>query len=290
MFDRLKELFTERVQPFLNYELFKVGDTKITAGGILLGLFAMLAATWVAKFVDKGMEQTFLRAGIHGRGRANTARRLVRYLVLVVGFIIALGSMGINVNALFTAGAIFAVGIGFAMQNISQNFVSGVILLLERTITPGDILEVDGTVVRVEEMNIRSTVARNRDDEQLIIPNATLAQSTVKNLTLGDSRKRVRAEVGVAYGTDLQATLAVLSEAALKPSGRAEEITPVVVMKHLVIPQSCSKRACGPKIPGTLSTSKADCCSRWQRRFKRRTSPSRSPNSTSTSTRKSCKP
>lgn len=228
---QIKALFTEHILPFLNFELLRFGETSITIGGVILAAVTLVLATWIAGLIDRAMERALDKAGINGRGRASSARRLVRYVVLVVGFVVALGTMGININALFTAGAIFAVGIGFAMQNISQNFVSGVILLLERTITPGDILEVEGTVVRIEEMNIRSTVARNRDDEQLIIPNATLAQSTVKNLTLGDNRKRVRAEVGVAYGTDLVKTLAVLQKAAALTKKKAEEIEPVVVLK-----------------------------------------------------------
>ena len=100
------------------------------------------------------------------------------------------------------------------MQNIAQNFVSGVILLLERSIKPGDILEVQGRLVRVDELGIRSTVARSRDDEELIIPNTELVQSVVKNFTHKDNSFRIRASVGVSYDTDLDFAQQTLQEIA----------------------------------------------------------------------------
>jgi small-conductance mechanosensitive channel len=115
----------------------------------------------------------------------------------------ALQTAGVRLGALFAAGAVFAVGLGFAMQNLAQNFVSGVILLLERSIKPGDILEVEGQVVRVRETGIRSTLVRTRDEEEMIVPNATLVQATVKNYTLRDALYRLRVVVGVTYGADL---------------------------------------------------------------------------------------
>jgi len=122
------------------------------------------------------------------------------------------------------------VAIGFAMQNISQNFISGVILLAERAIKPSDILEVDGRIVRVMRMGIRATVARTLDEEDLIIPNATLVQSTVKNHTLRDPLFRLRASVGVVYSADMAQVRKVLEDAARAISWRVAEEKPVVHM------------------------------------------------------------
>ena len=140
--------------------------------------------------------------------------RLVHYVVLAVGVAVALEVVGIGLGKLVAAGAVVAVALGFAMQNITQNFVSGLILIIERTIKPGDVLWVEGQAVRVTEMGIRSTVARTRDDEEMIIPNSLLVQATVKNLTLRDSMFRVKCTVGVHYGSDLDLVLDVLAAAA----------------------------------------------------------------------------
>ena len=149
---------------------------------------------------------------------------------MLVSLGIALETIGIDLTTLFAAGAIFAIGIGFAMQNISQNFVSGVILLLERTIKPGDILEVDGNVVRVVELGLRATLVRTRFEEELIVPNTLLVQSTIKNFTLHDSLFRVRTTVGVAYGSDVRLVDATLDAAARGLSGRDPGRDPVVLL------------------------------------------------------------
>lgn len=143
------------------------------------------------------------------------AARLIYYALLMLGLGIALHTIGINMTGLFAAGAVFAVGVGFAMQNIASNFVSGVILLLEGAIKPGDVLEVEDRVVRVREMGMRAAVARTLDDEDLIIPNSALVQSTVKNFTLRDHLYRLKSTVGVVYSSDMakvEETLVSLAE------------------------------------------------------------------------------
>jgi small-conductance mechanosensitive channel len=154
----------------------------------------------------------------------------MHYGIMAIGLAIAVDQVGIDLTALFAAGALFAVGLGFAMQNIAQNFVSGLILLIERVIKPGDVLEVEGAVVRVRRMGIRTTVARTRDDEEIIIPNATLVQSLVKNFTLGDSAFRVRVGVGVSYGSDMRRVRATLERVAAEQPWRLDRPEPVIFL------------------------------------------------------------
>jgi len=155
---------------------------------------------------------------------------LLHYLILVMGATVALQAVGLNLSGLFAAGAVFAIGLGFAMQNIAENFVSGVILLLERAIKPGDILQVNDQVVRVVQMGIRSTLVRNRNDEDLILPNSNLAQGTVNNLTLDDSLLRIRAPIGVSYESDLRRVIQVLREAAVALEGRDLAQDPIILL------------------------------------------------------------
>ena len=116
------------------------------------------------------------------------------------------------------------------MQNLAQNFVAGIILMTERTIKPGDVLKVDGTVVRVTRLGLRATVARSRDEEDIIIPNSVLVQNTVTNYTLRDSIMRIRANVGVSYASDITLVTRVLHDAASDLPERVAEIEPVVLL------------------------------------------------------------
>lgn len=114
------------------------------------------------------------------------------------------------------------------MQNVVQNFVAGVILLLERSIKPGDVLEVDGTIVKVMDMGIRTTIARTLIDEELIMPNAVFSQSTVKNYTLRDNIYRLGVVVGVSYNSDMDTVIRVLEKTASAVTWRLREPSPAV--------------------------------------------------------------
>lgn len=157
--------------------------------------------------------------------------RLVHYTIVFLGITIALGTLGIELTAVFAAGAVFAVAIGFAMQNITANFVSGVILLFERSIKPGDIIEVDGRIMRVLDMGVRSTIARGLNEEDLIIPNSELVQATVRNYTLTDTLYRIDADVGVSYGSDMDRVRQVLETMTQALDWRSQKSEPVVLMK-----------------------------------------------------------
>jgi len=218
------------VQEFLEWQLFTLSGTPITVGTLLTAAVLILVSYAISRFVQHVISSTLERRQVEDRGTLHVARRLVHYLVMLVGIGVALDTLGIQLTALFAAGAIFAVGIGFAMQNIAQNFVSGVILLIERTIKPGDVLEVEKTVVRVVQMGIRATLARTRDDEDLIIPNSVLVQSTVKNYTLRDSLYRLRVPVGVVYGSDMALVFKTLQAVADRQDWRHHARDPLVLL------------------------------------------------------------
>lgn len=222
------------MREFLAVPLLTLGGARITVGSVLA--FALvLALSWLFSRLLQGVMDRTLRPR-HGRVEmkkgVEVARRLVHYGVMTLGIALGLHVLGINLAALFAAGAVLAVAIGFAMQNIAQNFVSGLIILVERSIQPGDVLEVEGRVVRVVDMRIRSTVCRSRDEEEFIVPNSVLVQSTVKNFTLRDDLLRLRVDVGVVYGSDMALVRSVLEETAASFEGRSTRHDPIVLMKR----------------------------------------------------------
>lgn len=213
-----------------NAPLFTISNQEITAVTVVVFII-LLVATWYGSiFVREATIRGLSARAIGDGGTILSVSRLVQYAVGFLGVAVSLEAIGIDLGALITAGAVFAVGIGFAMQNIAQNFVSGVILLAERSISPGDIVVVDGQMVRVKELGIRSTLARTLDDEEIIIPNSFLVQSNVKNLTLTDDSMRVRLVVGVAYESDLELVFSALREAADTVPTRCFQSKPVVVL------------------------------------------------------------
>lgn len=216
----------------LDLELFTIAGTTVTvatAVTVLLILGASLVISWVSQ---RALGKALRLRGVTREGNIRVGQRLLHYIILLVGLAVALDTLGINLSALFAAGAIAAIALGIAMQNLSQNFVSGVILLLERSIKPGDVLEVEGRFVRVERMGVRATIARTLDDEELIMPNSTLVQSNVKNYTLKDSIYRLRASVGVTYASDMALVRKTLEEVARAIPWRRSDPEPMVLMSE----------------------------------------------------------
>ncbi len=218
------------LRDLLDRELFRLHNAPVTLAALITAIVIVLVGRIVSGGAQAAISRAFKAGHSRNTGNLHAARRLVHYAVMLVALAIALETVGLSLNALFAAGAIFAIGIGFAMQNISQNFVSGMILLFERTIKPGDILEVEGVVVRVEALGMRATLVRTRSDEEMIVPNSVLVQSTIKNYTLHDSMYRLRASVGVSYGSDMRLVRSILEAAAAAFEPRMQSKPPVILL------------------------------------------------------------
>lgn len=217
-------------QDLLRTELFRIGATPVTVATLVTVGLVLLATIALATLLERILERVLRARGKAGAGEIKALQRITRYALWLLGLTIALSTAGVNLTALFAAGALFAVAIGFAMQNIVENFVAGVLLLLERAIKPGDVLEVEGQMVRVDHMGIRTTVARTLDDEDLVVPNSLLVQSAVKNYTLRDPQFRVRVRVGVAYESDMGRVAETLRRAALGIGWGLEEPPPRILL------------------------------------------------------------
>jgi potassium-dependent mechanosensitive channel len=222
--------FLTQIREFLDSRLFGIGDTNVTIASVLTVLIIVIATIWGARIARRASRRVMLGRGINDEGTVGSISSLVNYIVLFIGFAIAMRTIGIDLDALFAAGAIFAIALGFALQGIVQNFVAGVILLTERNVRPADVLEIEGLIVRVAELGLRSTIVRTRDGEDLIVPNSVLIQDTVKNYTLRDSTFRLRTEVGVNYDSDMQLVRQVLEEIAKEPQWNLPDVEPQVLL------------------------------------------------------------
>jgi small-conductance mechanosensitive channel len=212
----------------INKTLFTISGADISLFSIGLFLVVIIGTVFLSKTVQRTLSKTLRKRFLNREGTLAALLRLLHYLIVITGIFIGLQLIGINLSALFAAGAVFAVAIGFAMQNVVQNFVAGVILLLERSIKPGDVLEIDGTLVKVMDMRIRTTVARTLVDEELIMPNSVFSQSTVKNYTLQDNIYRLGVVVGVSYDSDMNQVMQVLERTASDVTWRLPDPPPTV--------------------------------------------------------------
>jgi small-conductance mechanosensitive channel len=214
----------------LQVQLFTIRTTKVTTGSLLVVVVVVLATYLLSRLTRRAIQRFFEKKALTSRANSEVLQRISQYLIMLTGGVASLQVIGIDLSTLFAAGAIFAVGFGFAMQNIAQNFVSGIILLVERSIKQGDILEIEGQVVKVMKMGIRSTMVRTRNEEEIIVPNATLVQGMVKNYTLSDATYLLRATVGVVYSSDMRKVREVLEETGRRIPWRDKHHEPRVLM------------------------------------------------------------
>ena len=183
--------------------------------GHLIELVVLLAVVWIAEMIFR---RVFLaRALSRSRLRPSVKfaiTKIARYVVLALGIYLSLEAVEINLSSLaFLAGAL-GVGIGFGLQNIVSNFISGLIILTEAPIALGDRVEVSGTMGVVKEINLRSTTVTTGDNISIIIPNSNLITGPVVNWSHGDPTVRTRLKIGVAYGTDIEKLRALMLEVA----------------------------------------------------------------------------
>lgn len=212
-------------------ELMTLGSLQVTLSSALLFTAALAFAWWGSQLAERGFKRAITLRGVKDDGGITVTGRLVHHAVMALGIGVALELLGFDLSALFAAGAIFAVGLGFAMQNIVENFVSGIILLMERSIKPTDVLHLNGEDVMVKQLGVRSTVVLTRDDEDVIVPNATIVQAMVKNYNYTDSIVRVRAPIGVSYNADMALVERVLLEVGERSPHRHPSRGPVAMLR-----------------------------------------------------------
>ncbi len=168
---------------------------------LLLGL--LIAVFWFSSRTKRFLFHRFLAKSGLDRGLQYAIAQIVSNIVLIIGILIVLDNAGIHLGALTVFAGAVGVGVGFGLQNIASNFISGLVILAERPIAIGDRVDVAGVAGQVQQIRARSTVIMTNDNIAMIVPNTKFIDSTVTNWTHGDPRVRFRIPVGVAYGSDV---------------------------------------------------------------------------------------
>jgi len=219
----------QHIWSLLREELFKLSDTPVSLLSILVFLFGISTTITVGRWSRMAATRYLERRG--GPGVSYAVGRIVQYGVVVSGVLVCLDTLGVDLGTLAALGAMLSVGIGFGLQNITQNFISGIILLIERPIQKGDFVVVGDVVGRVVEIEMRATKIVSRDGVAMIIPNSEFISGRVYNQSHPTTRKRVSIAVGVAYGTDTSLVRDALVAIALGHPQVLEDPPPLVLFK-----------------------------------------------------------
>ncbi len=198
-----------------DYTLFSIGEAPITGGDILRVIIILVVALLLSKIVRHALRRVSTGESAGTQASMYTVGRLTHYTIVILAVFIALSSMGIDFSNLALIAGALGVGLGFGLQAIVSNFVSGLIILFEQTLRVGDYIELDtGLTGTVKAINVRSTLINTNDNIDIVVPNSEFVTTRLTNWTLGERTRRMRIPFGVAYGSDKELVRKAALEAA----------------------------------------------------------------------------
>jgi len=231
----MREILRDYLDPFfniLNYTIFTLGEARITPLNIIYLILLTVALFWISNklksiLIDRVLTRTPLDIGAQ-----QAIGTIVRYLLLLVGFLVILQTVGINLTTLNVLAGAIGIGVGFGLQNIASNFISGLIILFERPVKVGDRIEVNNVNGRVISIGARSTRIRTNDNITIIVPNSKFIEENVVNWSFENNIVRFRVPIGVGYDSDLRLVKKILmSIAAENPDVLKEPSSAVRLIK-----------------------------------------------------------
>jgi small-conductance mechanosensitive channel len=213
----LDSTFTEvttTIRDVMQFKLFEINQTPITPSSLLMFILVVLVFFLFSRLLNRVLLRRLLERFKLERGLEYTMIRIGHYITMIIGAIVAFQFVGINLSGLAVIFGLLSVGIGFGLQNVTANFVSGLILLFERPIRVGDRVTVGDTEGDVMEINMRATTIQSLTNIAIIVPNQEFVSGRVVNWSHGDPKIRIDVEVGVSYNSDLDTVIKSLLEVA----------------------------------------------------------------------------
>lgn len=205
----------DTIRHFIETVIFRIGKYEVQVSDLLVVLLIFLVTKFVLWVIRKAI---FRKSNGDRREMSNaySLYQIIKYLLWIFAILFMMQTLGISITVLLAGSAALLVGIGLGLQQTFNDFISGVILLIEGTTRVGDVLEVDGQVVEIQEIGIRTSKGLTRDDIIVIIPNSAITNSKVINWSHQVKRTRFRIDVGVAYGSDVDLVVKILEASALE--------------------------------------------------------------------------
>jgi len=204
----------------------KIGAVEITLGSILIFIFVIWLSILITRIISHVLEKDVFTRVKAAKGVPGTIVLMLKIVLISGGFFLAAAASGMKLTNLSIVLGAFSVGIGFGLQNIFNNMVSGLILAFERPINVGDVVQVGALIGTVRSIGLRSSTVRSFDGAEVIVPNGNLISNEMINWTLSDSNRRMDLRVGVAYGTDPEKVLAIMEQIAQEHAGVRKKPSP----------------------------------------------------------------
>lgn len=219
------------IQRFLNWGFhFGEGDHRIniTVGFFLLIVVSFVIANfilkWVLKISTRKMDETDQRKFI-------SVFKFIKYLTYIIVVFVILSLVGVNVTPFLAASAALLVGLGLALQELFQDVIGGLLIIVDKSLLVGDVIEIDGRIGRVIDIKLRTTRALTRDDKVIVVPNHKFIKDTIYNYTQNHKSTRDLVRVGVAYGSDTRLVEKLLLDSVAEQEGVLKAPSPFVVFE-----------------------------------------------------------
>lgn len=217
-----------QINESLRYPVFKIQNLDVSIWSLFIFSMILFVNKFIAKKISYFITDNVLNKGEFSTGRKDSIAKIVSYTIYIIGLIIALQTLGIDLSALLAGGAILAVGIGFGIQNLVSNFISGILILFEQPIKKDDFVEVDGILGVISDISIRSTRIITLNNVTLIIPNSKFITEKVTNWTHNNNISRISVKVGVSYNSDINLVRELLLEVATNTEDVLKNLSPSV--------------------------------------------------------------
>jgi small-conductance mechanosensitive channel len=205
----------EALKEFLEFELISIGENKIQVYTLVAILLIFLVTKFILWIIKKTLFRKRRFRTLH-KGSAYALFQIIKYVVWVVAIGLILETGGVKVTVLLAGSAALLVGIGLGLQQTFNDIISGIILLSEQSIKIDDVLDIDGDIVKIQSIGLRTSKALNTDDVSIIIPNSLITTNKVINWSHQTMKTRFRIDVGVAYGSDIDLVIKILEESAFE--------------------------------------------------------------------------
>ncbi|HOO98028.1 MAG TPA: mechanosensitive ion channel [Bacteroidales bacterium] len=205
----------DTIKQILEYIILRLGNFELKVSTLLLVILIFVSTRILLWIIRKAI----FRKGLVKRMEASNAYsfyQIIKYVFWIIAVLFIMQTLGISITVLLAGSAALLVGIGLGLQQTFNDFISGIILLLEGSTKIGDVLEIDGEVVRIEEIGIRTSKGLTRDDIVVIIPNSMITTNKVINWSHQTKKTRFRINIGVAYGSDVDLVIRILEASALE--------------------------------------------------------------------------
>lgn len=212
------------MEEILYYTLIKIGAYNLQ----IISILKLIAFILIILIALKIIRKAIYKIDKIDVGKKYSIYNLIKYLVTVVAIIISLEMFGFNLSVLVAGSAALLVGVGLGLQNLFSDFISGIILLVDSSVKVNDVLESNGLVCIVKEINMRTTTVLTRDDKFIILPNSDLTRNQLINWTHSDITSRFDVSVGVDYSSDVDQVMLLLKQAIDEQEGVLKDPKPFV--------------------------------------------------------------